>query len=429
MSGSSSVGLIHGTVLALALGFLPGPAGAADPVADGAAVPSDPVFTVHLIEGKTLSGQLRQLGPSDRLTLVSAQGPDRVVPLDQVVKVTRDGPPAVYAPEVPVVLLPDGDRLFRAVVGVTKDMSIEVQQYILGNLNIPLDSLAGLVFGLPAGESEDADLILDRMRRDPRTTEVLWLSNGDRLVGNFLGLDETKVRFQTENGTLSLEQSGVSGLAFDPALISYPRPAGTFLELTLSDGSRLGVQHVRIDQGQIAATTRFGAEVRIPLNELLAAHPRSDRLVYLAERPVAREQSIPYVGPSRPFQRDRTVDGHLFRLGGQTYDRGLGTASRSFLAYRLDPGDQRFQAQVGLDDRAGALGNLVFRVLVDGKERYASPPMSVRDTPRAVDVDVAGGSVLILVTDFGDRGGVRDFADWAEARLVRSGTPQRPSAH
>ena len=113
------------------------------------------------------------------------------------------------------------------------------------------------------------------------------------------------------------------------------------------------MHHVRVEQGQIAATTRFGAEVRFALNELLAVHVLSDRLAYLAERPVVREQSIAYVGPSRSYQRDRTVDGHLFQLGGRTFDRGLGTASRSFLAYRLQPGDQRFQALVGLDDRGG----------------------------------------------------------------------------
>jgi hypothetical protein len=26
---------------------------------------------------------------------------------------------------------------------------------------------------------------------------------------------------------------------------------------------------------------------------------------------------------------------------------------------------------------------------------------------------------LILITDFGTRGGVRDLADWAEARIIR----------
>ena len=41
---------------------------------------------------------------------------------------------------------------------------------------------------------------------------------------------------------------------------------------------------------------------------------------------------------------------------GQTYDRGLGTQSTTFLAYRVEPGDRRFQALVGVDERAGPLG-------------------------------------------------------------------------
>jgi hypothetical protein len=370
---------------------------------------------------------LRQLGPNDRLSLVPTEGPDRVVPLAQVVKITREGLPTAYAPDnLQVVLLPEGDRLFRVVVGVTKDATIEVQQSVLGNLTLPLDSLLGVILEVPS-DPDAADLLLARVRFDARATEVLWLRNGDHMAGNLLGLDETKVRFQTENGTLSLDQAGVSAVAFDPALVSYPRPEGTYLDVTLTDGSRIGMQHARIEQGQLAAITRFGAEVRFPLTEVLVVHPRSDALDYLADRPVAREQYIGYVGPTRAYQRDRTVDGHFFRLAGQTYDRGLGTASRSFLAYRIQPGDQRFQALVGLDDRAGALGNVVFRALVDGKERFVSPPLSVRDAPRAVDVDLAGGSVLILVTDFGDRGGVRDLADWVEARMVR-GSAKRPSA-
>jgi hypothetical protein len=248
--------------------------------ADDAEVPSDPVFTVHRVDGTTVSGQLRQLGPDDRLTVAPAEGPPRTLPLAGVVKLTRDGPPALYTPEGSVVLLPDGDRLFRAVVGVTRDMAIEVQQYIVGNLSLPLDALVGVVLAVPTGEQDAADAVLDRMRNEPRTSEVLWLANGDRLPGSFLGLDETKVRFQTENGTLALNQADVGAIGFDPALISYPKPEGTFLELTLSDGSRLGVQHGRIDRGHVVGETRFGAGVRVPLAELLAAHVRSNRLAY-----------------------------------------------------------------------------------------------------------------------------------------------------
>jgi len=113
------------------------------------------------------------------------------------------------------------------------------------------------------------------------------------------------------------------------------------------------------------------------------------------------------------------VVGPALRLGGQTYDRGLGTQSRTLLAYRLDPKAKRFQALVGLDDAAGPLGNVVFKVLVDGKPRYESPSMGAGEAPRAVDVALEGGKVLILTTEFGERGDVQDSGDWVEARIIR----------
>jgi hypothetical protein len=45
--------------------------------------------------------------------------------------------------------------------------------------------------------------------------------------------------------------------------------------------------------------------------------------------------------------------------------------------------------------------------------------MSVRDAPIAIDVDITGSKVLILVAEFGPRGDVRDYADWIEARIIR----------
>ena len=97
----------------------------------------------------------------------------------------------------------------------------------------------------------------------------------------------------------------------------------------------------------------------------------------------------------------------------------MGTQSRTILAYRLKPGDRRFQALVGVDDRAGPLGNVVFRVLTDRKPRFATPAMTCRDAAVAIDVDISEAKLLILITDFGERGDVRDLADWVEARIIR----------
>ena len=75
---------------------------------------------------------------------------------------------------------------------------------------------------------------------------------------------------------------------------------------------------------------------------------------------------------------------------------------------------------MGVDERAGPAGSVVFRVLVDNEERLQEPSRSrIVTHRRSIDVDLAGGKFLILDTDFGDRGNIRDFADWVEARLVR----------
>jgi hypothetical protein len=211
----------------------------------------------------------------------------------------------------------------------------------------------------------------------------------------------------------------VVALGFDPKVVNYPRPPSDFLEVTLKDGSRLGVTEARLEDGLILATTRFGTAIKFSLNDLVRVHGRSSSIVYLSERTVARDQYLSYVGPTRAYRIDCTVDGHVFHLGGQSYDRGIGTQSTTFLVFKIEPGDRRFQGLVGVDDRAGPLGSVVFRVLVDGKERFKTSPMTDHDVARAVDVDVAGARFLILATEFGDRGDVRDLADWVEARIVR----------
>lgn len=45
--------------------------------------------------------------------------------------------------------------------------------------------------------------------------------------------------------------------------------------------------------------------------------------------------------------------------------------------------------------------------------------MTDHDSPKAIDVDVTGAKFVILATEFGDRGDVRDLADWVEARIIR----------
>ncbi|WZO96487.1 NPCBM/NEW2 domain-containing protein [Isosphaeraceae bacterium EP7] len=391
--------------------WLPQPAGVS-------AAPAEPTFTAIGVDGSHVGGRLRILSEAEGVTIVDEAGKDRVVPVDHLFKLERDGTPRPITSKEAIVVFPEGDRLNRVEIGTAGEASLIVQSTFLGQISVPLDAPIGLITNPPA-DPEGRQALINRVRADSRTSEVLWLANGDRLQGSLLGVGEKSLTFRGDAGQTEVARSGLVAIGFDPALVSYPRPEGVWWELSLNDGSRLGILGAEINDGVLKARTRFGATLAVPMSEVRRIAVRRPGIVYLSDIDPLKAQYIPYIGPVRPFRKDESVEGQPLRLGGLAFDRGLGTQSRTLLAYRLGPGDRRFQATLGVDDRAGPLGSVVFRILVDGKERFSSPPMSARDTPLNVDVELDGAKFLILATEFGDRGNVRDLADWVEARLIR----------
>lgn len=394
------------------LGIWPQPARGED-----APPSSSPIFSVQFVDGRAVSGRLTGIAVNGSLSLVTTEGTAEDVPLTKLIKLTRETPPLKVDGEGAVLIFPEGDRLCRISIGSAADNALDVTSHLLGKLKIPLDSVLGLILAPPV-ERDALDLLKDRVRHESRTSEVVWMLNGDRRTGGLLGIDDRSVKLQVETRQVQIDRSGVVALGFDPNLVEYPQPHVPFLEVLLVEGSRLGLSECQLERGRLAGKTRFGLQVQIPLTDVDSMYARSDAVEYLSEREVAGVQYVAYVGPARPYRIDRAVDGRRLELSGRSYERGLGVQSRTLLAYKLKPGDQRFQALVGLDDRAGPFGSVVFRVLVDGKERFSAPATSSRDQPKPIDVDLAGAKTLILITEFGDRGDVQDLADWVEARII-----------
>ena len=108
------------------------------------------------------------------------------------------------------------------------------------------------------------------------------------------------------------------------------------------------------------------------------------------------------------------------RIGGRSFDRGLGTRAPNVIAYRLDGRYERFQAWVGLDREVinKPEASVVFRVKGDGRLLFESDVMHANDPARFVDVSVEGVTELKLEAgDTGD-GNASDHADWAAPVLV-----------
>ncbi len=119
---------------------------------------------------------------------------------------------------------------------------------------------------------------------------------------------------------------------------------------------------------------------------------------------------------------NRNVRGGELRIGGRTFDRGVGTHAESLIRLRLPAGPVRLRAWVGVDDAAGAgRGSVEFRVLGDGRCRWSSGLMRGGDPAQRVELDVTGVRELVLrVTDGGDET-TDDLANWADAVLETAG--------
>jgi alpha-galactosidase len=115
----------------------------------------------------------------------------------------------------------------------------------------------------------------------------------------------------------------------------------------------------------------------------------------------------------------KSVDGNALNVGGQSYERGVGTHAVSTMLLSLEGKGARFTATVGLDDEVGAgKGSVKFTVLGDRKVLWESPVLRQGDKGVPCDIDIAGVGLLgLLVTDGGDNIDY-DHADWCEARLL-----------
>ena len=111
-------------------------------------------------------------------------------------------------------------------------------------------------------------------------------------------------------------------------------------------------------------------------------------------------------------------------VDGKRYFKGIGLHSAARVTYKLDRSYERFEATIALDDAAQDRGSVLFGVYVmqDGnwKEAYQSLAIRGGKEPQKVSIDLRDAKGLTLTADFADRGDELDYADWLDARLIKS---------
>jgi len=116
---------------------------------------------------------------------------------------------------------------------------------------------------------------------------------------------------------------------------------------------------------------------------------------------------------------NRSVLGSPISIGGRTFERGIGTHSRTEISYPIGGEFEQFAATIGIDDAVRPLGSVVMQVKGDGKTLFDSGALTGETPPRDILVDVKGVQTLTLLVDYGDGLDASDHAGWGDARLLR----------
>ena len=265
----------------------------------------------------------------------------------------------------------------------------------------------------------------DKLRRDlasgQRTRDRVLLRNGDSLEGTLTGINGKAIALEIDKRKLTVQLDKIAAIAMNTELAARRQPKGPYARIALANGCRLSLASAVCDGVTLTGKTLWGADVQIKTEDLVALALMQGRAVYLSDLKPSKVEQTPYLDAVSPPVRDGSVKGRDLRVGGGTYDKGLGMHSACRMTYDLVAGFNRFEATVGLDDATGRDGRARVQVLVDGKPQKLAlvGDLTHRNGPLAVRVDVTSAKQLTLVADFGKLGDVQADVDWVDARLLK----------
>jgi hypothetical protein len=393
-----------------------------------ASQPAPPQFEANTASGARLVGAVEALAP-DWSVRLRARSKAALVKGADLVSLRRKGSPLPAFPASSQVVLANGDRVplhARPELRLADERLHFRPRSPLGpaglELKPPLQAVA-LVWLAPPPDAEVPALTLRRLLTGRRPHDLVLLRDGDEVRGALQALGPDGCRVLAGRRRVDLPLARVAVIALKSTGRKVDRPAGPHGHLVLTDGCRLALAsaHVEGEREALAGKTLFGAAVEVPLARVAALDVRQGAAVYLSDLEPKEHAHQPYLSLSWPLVRDGAVDGGDLRLGGATYDKGLGMHSASRVTYALGGAYRRFEADVGLDERAGKRGRVRVEVLVDGKARDLGGrgELTAADGALRVRLDVHGAQTLTLVVHFGRFGDVQGRVNWCDARLIR----------
>lgn len=279
-----------------------------------------------------------------------------------------------------------------------------------------------LFWSIPDGV-EDAERFMALVENEPRKRDIVYLQNGDRLEGvlsTLSGKDACVV--VVDERKVHTPWSKLAGIAWSTERQSRLRTKKSYWRAVLADGSRVNLLETAFDAKtrRWTGVTQFGAALDLPEASVLALDRRQADAIDLADLTPTRYEQRPYLGVVWPLVKNASVSESPLRIGGNTYEGGIGLHAPCRVEYKLDGQYQRFLATVGIHDGARR-GRAVVAIELDGKrtELNEGKELTSQTMPIPVRLDVAGVRTLTLIVEPGSFGDVQAHVDFAKARLLK----------
>ncbi len=348
---------------------------------------------------------------------------EKAVDLTEVARISFS-PVASYPPEPELVLqLADRSEIWCRISGADSEQ-LSVESQALGKIAVPLEKTRALLFpgSFPTRRK------FERFRlapREPADQDRLYTTEDAVVQGILSKITPGALVMDTENlGTIKFPFSRVQAVIL-AQIEKAARREGLTLTAVMDDGSVLRGTIHRLEANAVTLSTIIGP-IAVPYKHTRELLVRGGRWVFLDELTPAERIERSFVGSVVwHMHTGANCLGDPLLVRGVRYLRGLGVHSYCRLVYTLQDKYLRFEALAALDDAAlderldTRIGNVVFRVFVDGEKRFDSGPVSWNDAPKEVKVDLTGAQRLELEVSEGRGFHVRDRADWIEPRLLK----------
>lgn len=209
---------------------------------------------------------------------------------------------------------------------------------------------------------------------------------------------------------------------------AYSAPTELTGIFTLRDGSTLRGKVKSWSGGEITLVHPLLKEVRLSERNLMTVTFRNGRYVYLSDMEFGKPpEERPYYLPGdfKPeehlfkVRRDQAQGGAPISIRGKVYAKGLGVHAISRLTFSLRKGYSRLIGAVGIDDSAGDLASVEFKIYGDGKLLYDSGVVRRSTAEKRVEISVLNVQELVLEVTAADNADVQDRANWAGIKVVR----------